>query len=76
MVDNDKIQNFGDMVEATEKLTRPWRIVTIVSNCLWAIVVAMLIWFAYMTPVDMGQNQDFTQQIQGQTYSEGVTQGK
>lgn len=76
MVDNDKIQNFGDMVEATEKLTRPWRIVTIVSNCLWAIVVAMLIWFAYMTPVEVGQNQDFTQQIQGQTYSEGVTQGK
>lgn len=76
MVENDKIQNFGDMVEATEKLTRPWRIVTIVSNCLWAIVVAMLIWFAYMTPVEVGQNQDFTQQIQGQTYSEGVTQGK
>lgn len=75
-MEHEKIQNFGDMVEATEKLTKPWRIVTIVSNCLWAFIVAMLIWFAYMTPVEVGQNQDFTQQIQGQTYSEGVTQGK
>lgn len=75
-MDHEKIQNFGDMVEATEKLVKPWRIVTIVSNCLWAFIVAMLIWFAYMTPVEVGQNQDFTQQIQGQTYSEGVTQGK
>lgn len=75
-MDNEKIQNFADMVDATEKLVKPWRIISIVTNVLWAIIVAMLIWFAYMSPVDMGQNQDFTNQVQGQTYTEGVTSGK
>lgn len=75
-MDNEKIQNFADMVDATEKLVKPWRIISIVTNVLWAIIVAMLIWFAYMSPVDMGQNQDFTNRVQGQTYTEGVTSGK
>ncbi len=82
MEDREKIQSFGDMVEATDKLAAPWRkanfiqtIALIVTNLLWAIIVFTLVWFAYMTPVDVEQNQDFTSQNQTQTYSEGVTDG-
>lgn len=82
-MDNEKIQNFADMVDATEKMTAPWRkanfvqtIALIVTNVLWAAIVFSLVWFAYMTPVEFGQEQDFTNQSQHQTYSEGVTDGK
>lgn len=71
MNDNEKVQNFSDMVDATEKLTAPWRKAFFLSNILWAIIVAMLVWFAYMAPIDMGQDQDFTNQHQQQYYSEG-----
>lgn len=72
----EDIQNFSDMVAATEKLTKPWRTAFLVSTIAWAIIVAMLVWFAYMTPVDMGQEQDFQNQTQTQNYAEGVTNGK
>lgn len=82
MEDKETIQNFGDMVNATEKMSAPWRETLwkviralIITNVLWAIIVAMLVWFAYMTPVDVGQEQDFTSQVQTQNYSEGVTDG-
>ncbi len=78
----ETIQNFGDMVNATEKMSAPWRETVwklvkalIITNALWAVIVGMLVWFAYMTPVDVGQQQDFEQQIQSQNYSEGVTDG-
>jgi len=32
MDDKEKIQSFGDMVEASEKLTKPWRIF-----CMWLL---------------------------------------
>ena len=32
MDDKEKIQSFGDMVEATERLTKPWRIALLVTN--------------------------------------------
>ena len=83
MEDNkETIRNFGDMVNATEKMSAPWRETVwklvkalIITNALWAIIVGMFVWFAYMTPVDVGQQQDFEQQIQSQNYSEGVTDG-
>ncbi len=95
MEDNSKemIQNFGDMVNATESLAKPWQdecerwkqtmekktkhhtIQMIATNLFWMIVTGMLIWFAYMTPVDVGQEQNFEQQSQSQNYSEGVTNG-
>lgn len=34
MTDNEKIQSFGDMVDATERLTKPWRLALIVTNAL------------------------------------------
>lgn len=75
MTDQEKIHSFGDMVEATRKLTKPWIIALIVTNALWAVVTFSLIWFAYMAPVDMDQTQDFTNQTQSQTYSESATKG-
>lgn len=82
MEDKEKIQNFGDMVNATEKMAAPWRETVwklikalVITNLFWAIIVGLLVWFAYMTPVDVGQEQDFTGQTQSQNYSEGVTDG-
>lgn len=84
MENNSKetIQNFGDMVNATEQLSKPWQeaskrsfIALLVTNAFWALIVAMLIWFAYMTPIDAQQEQDFAGQTQNQHYSEGVTNG-
>ena len=50
MTDNEKIHSFGDMVEATRKLTKPWIIALITTNVLWAAVTFALVWFAYMAP--------------------------
>lgn len=82
MTDNEKIQSFGDMVDATEKMSAPWRETVfklvkalVITNALWAIVLGLFIWFAYMTPVEMEQDQQFDQQMQSQSYSEGVTNG-
>lgn len=77
------IDNFGDMVNATERMSNPWKETVwkllkalVLTNLFWAIIVGMLIWFAYMTPIDSSQNQDFSDQTQHQSYSEGVTNGK
>lgn len=82
MTDSEKIQSFGDMVDATEKMSAPWRETAfklvkalILTNLFWAIVLGLFIWFAYMTPMDIEQEQDFTGQTQTQGYSEGVTRG-
>lgn len=47
MKDQEKIQDFAAMVEATQKLSKPWKTLafclvaaTIVSNLAWAIVFA------------------------------------
>lgn len=82
MTDNEKIQSFGDMVDATDKMSAPWRETVfklvkalVITNLLWAVVLGLFIWFAYMTPVEMEQGQQFDQQTQSQSYSEGVTNG-
>lgn len=78
----EAIQNFGDMVNATQQLSKPWQehtrrltIALILTNLFWAIIVGMFVWFAYMTPVDVDQVQDFDDHTQQQSYSEGVTNG-
>ena len=73
MEEKETIQNFADMVNATEKLTKPWKTALLVSNVLWAVIVAMLVWFAYMTPIEVDQQQDFVEQNQTQSYGSGVT---
>ena len=79
MTDNDKIQNFGDMVDATERMSSPWRETVyklvkalVITNFLWAFVLGLFIWFAYMTPVEIEQGQQFDEKTQSQSYSEGV----
>ena len=76
MDDKEKIQNFGDMVSATEKLTKPWRWALIITNALWAIVFMAFILLAYLTPDTSYQAQDFSAQSQTQSVgSEIVTPG-
>lgn len=57
MNDSEKIQSFGDMVDATERLSAPWRRIAmwilaalVATNLFWSIIVGMLVYFAYMTP--------------------------
>lgn len=76
MTDNEKIKSFGDMVQATEKLTKPWRIALLITNLLWALVFSAFILLAYLTPDTSYQYQDFEGQSQVQSAgSEVVTQG-
>jgi len=76
MTDNEKIRSFGDMVQATEKLTKPWRLALIITNALWAIVFLAFILLAYLTPDTTYQYQEVEGQAQVQsTGSEVVTQG-
>jgi len=82
MDDKEKIQSFGDLVDASEKITKPWR--TLCAWLLAALVVTNLIWgfvhwkqlqYAYMTPEEFAQTQEFDTQTQEQHYSQGVAQG-
>ena len=75
MTDNEKIKSFGDMVNATEKLTKPWRSALVVTNVLWAVVVILLVSYAYLVPAEMTQEQNFPEQYQTQTYTDGATRG-
>lgn len=76
MDDKEKIESFGDMVQATERLTKPWRIALLATNLLWALVFAMFILLAYLMPVEMEQGQQLPDGTQSQSYTEGVTGGK
>jgi len=76
MDDSEKIQSFSDLVEATEKLTKPWRVALFVTNVLWAAVFCAFILLAYLTPDTSYQMQNFEGQSQVQTTgTETVTHG-
>lgn len=75
MTDDEKIQSFVDMVKATEKLARPWRIALLLTNVLWALVFTIFILMAYLTPETTYQYQEVDGQPQVQsTGSEVVTE--
>lgn len=90
MSDNEKIQSFGDMVDAVEKLTKPIQDENVrlhgqidkMHRQMWwerivlGVLLLAFIAFAYLTPVEVEQGQDFEVQSQTQSYSEGVTGGK
>lgn len=77
MSEKETIQNFGDMVNASERLSKPWRIALLITNALWAAVFALFIALAYMSPDTSVQSQDFVGQTQYQSVgSEVVTGGK
>lgn len=75
MDDKEKIQSFGEMVDASERLTKPWRRAFWLSNIIWAIIVALLISYAYLVPTEVSQEQDLEAQHQTQTYIDGATNG-
>ncbi len=77
MNDSEKIQSFSDLVNAAERLTRPWCWALIITNCLWAVVFLAFILLAYLTPETTYQYQDAesAQQVQS-TGSEIVTNGQ
>ena len=50
MDDKEKIQSFGEMVSATERMSKPWQDTVkhliwaiIGTNLFWAVIVAMLV---------------------------------
>ena len=83
MSDTEKIQSFGDMVEATDKMSTPWRETVfklvralILTNLFWTVVLSAFIWFAYMAPDTTYQTQEFEghQQMQS-SGTDVVTRG-
>lgn len=79
MDNKETAQNFSDMVTATEKLTKPWRIALAVTNVLWAFVVLTFLVLAYLVPETTYQSQDFDshsqQQASGYSMPYDVTDG-
>lgn len=82
MDDKEKIQSFRDMVEASEKMTRPWRILCawllaalVATNLIWGFVHWKQLEYAYMTPEEFSQTQQFEEQTQEQHYSQGAARG-
>lgn len=73
MDDKEKIQSFGDMVDATETLSKPWQEQSkrltwalVLTNLFWALVLVVFIAFAYLTPETTYQEQDFNENTQVQ----------
>lgn len=82
MDNGEMIKNFGDMVNAAEKLSSPWKktcyaligalvAVSLILGC----IIFYLVHCAYMDPVEFDQEQDFSQQSQSQSYNSGATNG-
>lgn len=46
------------------------------ERIVFGVLLALFIAFAYLTPVEMAQDQQFDGQSQEQRYSDGVTWGK
>lgn len=78
MNDEENVRNFGYMVEATEKMSRPWKEncfkllkALVITNVLWAGILVFFLSIAYLAPVEVHQGQDFDNGSQSQSYSEG-----
>lgn len=90
MTDNEKIRNFGDMVDAVERLTKPIQDENLrlheqidkIHKDRWrerlviGICFLAFILLAYLTPVEMEQGQNLPDGSQTQNYSEGAMGGK
>lgn len=82
MDENEKIQNFRDMVNASNKISKPWIIfcalllaALILTNAIWGFVHWKQLQYAYMTPEEFTQEQKFDEHQQTQQHSSGVTSG-
>lgn len=83
MEDKEKVQSFGDMVNATDKLTRPWRVAfaltlaaLVLTNAIWGFVHWKQLKYAYMTPEEWTQEQSYDEQIQNQSHTSGAADGE
>lgn len=83
MDDKEKVISFGDMAEASRKMTKPWIVfcglllaALVISNALWAFVHWKQLQYAYMTPEEIVQTQDLEGQTQEQRHSQGAAQGE
>lgn len=81
-MDENKIENFSDMVSATQKLTKPWMVfcgfllaALVLTNAIWGFVLWKQLKYAYMTPEEFTQEQLFDEQSQSQSHTSGVTNG-
>lgn len=81
-MDDERIQNFSDLVAASEQITRPWRKLALwlifllfASNLIWGFVHWYHIRVAYMEPTQIVQEQDFDEHKQNQSYASGSTNG-
>jgi len=63
------VQYFDKLIDGAERLVKPWRLSLIVTNLFWAIVFAIFIALAYLSPseIDVQQNQGATEQKQEQS---------
>lgn len=68
-----EIKYFNCMVDGSDKIISKtvsgWKLALILTNAFWALVLALLIWFAYMSPSEFEatQDQNIPAQSQGQT---------
>lgn len=63
-------QSFREWVNAGLDLVKPWKVALIVTNICWALVLALFIWMAYMSPDTSYQYQDFDGHMQTQADGE------
>ncbi len=82
MDDKEKVLSFGDMVNATMKINKPWIILCalllaalVLTNAIWGFVHWKQLQYAYMTPEEFSQTQNFDEHQQEQRYSQGAAQG-
>lgn len=67
------IEQFKLMVQGATELVKPWRLALILSNLFWAVVLALFIFLAYLSPASIETNQEQTipSQSQAQTVKGG-----
>ena len=82
MDDKEKVLSFGDIVYATMKINKPWIILCalllaalVLTNAIWGFVHWKQLQYAYMTPEEFSQTQNFDEHQQEQRYSQGAAQG-
>lgn len=79
MNDTEKVMNFGEMVDAVNKVSSPWRkaFFAMLGFCLAAMIVMggiifYLVHCAYAEGSYLEQGQNYVEQEQHQVYGSGV----
>lgn len=79
---NDMVNNFGDMVNGANRLSKPWILICILlvvaliaTNAFWASVHYKHLKLAYENTEEYHQTQDFDSHKQEQFSNKGATFG-